>query len=69
MKPAATPLAKILRHPSAFALSVLKQFQTNQGFLLAGAVAYYALLSLVPLLILMLMLLSQIFRPSGCFRS
>jgi len=39
----------------------MKQFIANQGFLLAGAVAYYALLSLVPLLILMLMLLSQLF--------
>src|ERR1035438_9918717 len=53
--------ARVLRHPGGFALAVGKQFMANQGFLLAGAVAYYALLSLVPLLILMLMLLSQIF--------
>lgn len=53
--------AKVLRHPGGFLLAVLKQFMANQGLLLAGAVAYYALLSLVPLLILMLILLSQIF--------
>jgi len=36
----------------AFSLRVLKAFRANQGLLLAGAVAYYALLSIVPLLIL-----------------
>jgi len=35
-----------------FSLRVLKAFRANQGLLLAGAVAYYALLSIVPLLIL-----------------
>jgi len=44
----------------AFALGVLKAFQANQGLLLAGAVAYYALLSIVPLLILMVIALSQL---------
>jgi YihY family inner membrane protein len=48
----------VLRHPAAFALGVLKAFQANQGLLLAGAVAYYALLSIVPLLILMVIALS-----------
>jgi membrane protein len=51
--------AKILKHPGVFALRVLKGFRANQGFLLAGAVAYYALLSLIPLLILMLIALSH----------
>jgi len=37
---------------------VIKQFRANQGVLLAGAVAYYTLLSLVPLLILILMALA-----------
>ena len=46
--------AAILRHPGAFALRVVKAFRANQGLLLAGAVAYYTLLSLIPLLILML---------------
>ncbi len=50
----------ILKNPVAFALQVLKAFQANQGLLLAGAVAYYALLSIVPLLILMVIALSQV---------
>ena len=52
---------KALRHPFAFALAVLKQFRANQGLLLAGAVAYYALLSLVPLLILVVLALTRVF--------
>ena len=52
---------KAFRHPAAFALAVIKQFRANQGLLLAGAVAYYALLSLVPLLILVVLALTQIF--------
>ncbi len=50
----------VLRHPAAFSLQVLKAFQANQGLLLAGAVAYYALLSIVPLLILVVIALSQV---------
>ena len=50
----------VLKNPAAFALQVLKAFQANQGMLLAGAVAYYALLSIVPLLILMVIALSQV---------
>src|SRR4029078_8674914 len=52
--------SKVLQHPGAFALQVLKAFQANQGLLLAGAVAYYALLSIVPLLILMVIVLSHV---------
>jgi YihY family inner membrane protein len=37
---------------ASFSLVVLKSFRANQGLLLAGAVAYYALLSIIPLLIL-----------------
>src|SRR6478672_2873663 len=51
---------KVFKRPGAFALAVIKQFRANQGVLLAGAVAYYTLLSLVPLLILILMALSHI---------
>ncbi len=54
--------AKALRYPGAFALAILKQFRANQGLLLAGAVAYYALLSLVPLLILVVLALTHIFE-------
>ncbi|MDO8991020.1 MAG: YihY/virulence factor BrkB family protein [Sideroxyarcus sp.] len=52
--------AHIIRNPVAFTLQVLKAFQANQGLLLAGAVAYYALLSIVPLLILMVIVLSYV---------
>ena len=52
--------ARILQHPGAFALQVLKAFRANQGLLLAGAVAYYTLLSIVPLLILMVIALSHV---------
>lgn len=50
----------VLKNPVSFALRVLKAFQANQGLLLAGAVAYYALLSIIPLLILTVIVLSQV---------
>ena len=50
----------VLRHPGRFAWCTLKAFRANQGLLLAGAVAYYALLSIVPLLILTVIALSQL---------
>lgn len=50
---------KIIRHPAAFALQVIRAFRANQGVLLAGAVAYYTLLSIVPLLILVVIGLSH----------
>ncbi len=50
----------VLRHPGAFAIRVLKAFRANQGLILAGAVAYYALLSIVPLLILIVIALSHV---------
>jgi membrane protein len=51
--------AYILAHPLAFAWQVLKGFRANQGLLLAGAVAYYALLSIVPFLMLVVVALSH----------
>jgi len=54
------PAAYVLQHPGAFVLQVLKAFQGNQGLLLAGAVAYYTLLSIVPLLILIVIALSHV---------
>ncbi|SAK77434.1 YihY family protein [Caballeronia hypogeia] len=50
----------VARHPLRFALRTLKAFRANQGVLLAGAVAYYALLSIIPLLILIVIVLSRI---------
>ncbi|MCA1246277.1 YihY/virulence factor BrkB family protein [Massilia sp. MS-15] len=51
--------AWILAHPFAFVLQVVKGFRANQGLLLAGAVAYYALLSIVPFLMLVVVALSH----------
>ena len=51
---------RILTDPLAFTKQVFKAFKANQGLLLAGAVAYYALLSLIPLLILVVIVLSHI---------
>jgi YihY family inner membrane protein len=55
-KPGLAPTAKDL---GAFILRTLKGFRANQGLLLAGAVAYYALLSIIPLLILVAIVLSH----------
>ncbi|MFM0327437.1 YihY/virulence factor BrkB family protein [Caballeronia glebae] len=49
----------VARHPFGFAMRTIKAFRANQGLLLAGAVAYYALLSIVPLLILIVIVLSK----------
>jgi len=48
---------------ATFALRTLKGFRANQGLLLAGGVAYYALLSIVPLLILTFIVLSHFIEP------
>jgi membrane protein len=61
---ASHPATWVLAHPWAFALRTLKAFRANQGLLLAGAVAYYALLSLVPLMILVLIALSHLIDPA-----
>ena len=50
----------LLKHFGTFAIQTLRAFRANQGVLLAGAVAYYALLSIVPLLILMVIALSHV---------
>ena len=55
----ASRAAVVLKNPWAFVRRVLSAFRANQGLLLAGAVAYYALLSIVPLLILTVIVLSH----------
>lgn len=50
----------ILARPWRFALRVLKAFKRNQGLLLSGAVAYYMLLSIIPLILLLLVGLSRV---------
>ncbi len=49
----------IVARPWVFIRRVVASFRANQGVLLAGAVAYYTLLSLIPLLILLLIVLSH----------
>jgi YihY family inner membrane protein len=51
---------KVVAHPLTFLLQVAKAFRANQGLLLSGGVAYYTLLSIVPLLILLVIVLSHI---------
>jgi len=51
----------VFRRPARFFWRVIKGFKHNQGVLLSGAVAYYMLLSIVPLLALLLVGLSQIY--------
>jgi YihY family inner membrane protein len=53
-------LRTIAGHPATFVVQTLKAFRANQGMLLAGALAYYALLSIVPLLILVVIGLSHL---------
>ena len=49
----------ILQRPGRFLWRVLVGFKRNQGLLLAGAVAYYTLLSVIPMLALILVGLSH----------
>jgi len=51
--------AALLRRTGAFVVRVLRGFRANQGYLLASAVAYNTLLSILPLLILILVVLTQ----------
>ncbi len=51
---------KIARDPLAFVAQTLRAFRSNQGLLLAGGVAYYTLLSIVPLMILLVIILSHV---------
>jgi len=53
----------VLRHPLIFLRRVLSSIRQHQVFLLAGAVAYYTLLSLIPMLALMLVALSKVMAP------
>jgi YihY family inner membrane protein len=54
-------VAWVAAHPVAFLLQCIQGFRANQGLLLAGAVAYYSLLSIVPLLMLVAVVLSHWF--------
>jgi membrane protein len=51
---------KVTAQPGSFSLQVLKAFQKNQGLLLSGALAYYILLSVIPLFTFLLLMLSHV---------
>ncbi|MBT8122155.1 MAG: YihY/virulence factor BrkB family protein [Gammaproteobacteria bacterium] len=59
MRVAQSSAGYVLKHPGRFLLAVLRGFRENQGLLLAGAVAYYTLLSIIPVFALVLIVLSQ----------
>lgn len=61
--------AQVLKDPKSFVFRTLKGFRANQGLLLAGAVAYYALLSVVPLLILITIALSHMVDQNELLRT
>ena len=53
----------------SFLLRVLRGFKRNQGLLLSGAVAYYTLLSVVPMSILALIVLSRFIEEEQLFQT
>lgn len=63
MPPGVDSSAGWFRRAADFAAAVLRGFMHHQGLLLAGAVAYYTLLSIVPLLALVLIGLSHFAQP------
>lgn len=69
MRVLSKPTLYILTHPVAFALQTLRSFNRNQGLLLAGAIAYYALLSVVPLLIVSVIALSHLVNQAELLRT
>jgi membrane protein len=60
---------RILSRFFLFLLRVLRGFKGNQGLLLSGALAYYALLSIVPMSILLLIVLSQFIVEEQLFQT
>jgi YihY family inner membrane protein len=50
----------VIENPWQFTSQVMLGFRANQGFLLAGAIAYYTLLTIIPMFALILVGLSQI---------
>ena len=49
----------VMKEPWKFTLQVISSFRANQGVLLSGAIAYYTLLSIIPMIALILVVLSQ----------
>ena len=55
-----TQLRYVLENPWQFTVTVINGFRANQGLLLSGAVAYYTLLSIVPMFAMIMVVLSQV---------
>lgn len=53
----------VVSNPLQFITGVFRGFRANQGFLLSGAIAYYTLLSIIPMLALILVVLTQFKEP------
>jgi YihY family inner membrane protein len=60
-------LIRALPRFARFVFKVLRSFRQNQGVLLSGAIAYYTLLSIVPLSILTLIVLSHFVEEEQLF--
>lgn len=60
---------RILGRLFSFLLRVLRNFKRNQGLLLSGALAYYTLLSIVPMSILALIVLSHFIGEERLFHT
>ncbi len=58
-------LRLILRNPGPFLVRVLRGMRRNQVFLLSGALAYNALLSIIPFFALILLALSHVMDQEG----
>lgn len=53
----------VLNNPLEFIKLVFNGFRANQGILLSGAIAYYTLLSIIPMIAVILVVLSQFQAP------
>ncbi|KPK40350.1 MAG: ribonuclease R [Gammaproteobacteria bacterium SG8_47] len=58
-----SPASLVANNPLRFVRQVITGFRANQGFLLSGAIAYYTLLSIIPMVALILVVLSQFREP------
>ena len=59
--------AQVLQNPWWFTCQVVTAFQKNQGLLLSGALAYYVLLSIIPLFTFLLLILSHVVDEAALF--
>lgn len=59
MPPKHPAAEQLFRHPLRIVIGAVRDFRRHQGLLLAGAVAYYTLLSIIPLFTLLLVILSH----------